>query len=104
MELIDCRHCTELDCNGCNMYTLQKMLYNNKFNKIMMKNHSIDETANIKRLVVGKWQGVSPFVDSMECSICRYSIMDSEFRTPFCPWCGAYMKNWDESWGEDGTK
>lgn len=39
----------------------------------------------------GRWQGVSPFVDSLECSECRYCITDEEFKTPYCPWCGAKM-------------
>lgn len=39
----------------------------------------------------GRWQGVSPFVDSLECSECRYCITDEEFKTPYCPYCGAKM-------------
>lgn len=39
----------------------------------------------------GRWQGVSPMVDSMECSVCRYCIPSEELKTPFCPWCGAEM-------------
>ncbi len=42
-------------------------------------------------VVHGRWQGVSPMVDSMECSVCRYCIPSEEFETPFCPWCGAKM-------------
>lgn len=40
----------------------------------------------------GRWQGVSPFVDSLECSECRYCITDEEFKTPYCSWCGAKME------------
>ena len=39
----------------------------------------------------GQWQGVSPFVDSLECSECRYEILSEELKTPYCPWCGAKM-------------
>lgn len=93
--LIDCRHCKELNCVGCNMLTLQQMLYEGKFNRIMGKHHEIDGNANIQRVRKGKWQGVSPFVDSEECSLCRYCIYDAELRTPYCPGCGAFMENWN---------
>ena len=42
-------------------------------------------------VVHARWQGVSPFVDSEECSHCRYNIPSDEFETPYCPWCGAKM-------------
>ena len=42
-------------------------------------------------VVHGRWQGVSPFVDSEECSECRYCIQDEELETPYCPMCGAKM-------------
>lgn len=43
-------------------------------------------------VVHARWQGVSPFVDSEECSNCRYCIQSKEFETPYCPWCGAKME------------
>ena len=42
-------------------------------------------------VVHARWQGVSPFVDSEECSNCRYCIYSEELETPYCPWCGAKM-------------
>ena len=39
----------------------------------------------------GEWIGVSPFVDSVQCSECGYCIHSEEFETPYCPWCGAKM-------------
>ena len=42
-------------------------------------------------VVHGRWQGVSPFVDTEECSNCRYNIQSEELETPYCPWCGAKM-------------
>lgn len=42
-------------------------------------------------VVHARWQGVSPMVDSEECSACRYCIPSEEFRTLHCPWCGAKM-------------
>ena len=40
----------------------------------------------------GEWIGVSPFVDSVQCSECGYCIHSEELETPYCPWCGAKMK------------
>ena len=53
-------------------------------------------TADVVPVQHAKWQGVSPFVNSLECSYCRYCVMDEEFRTPYCPWCGAVMDNWED--------
>lgn len=44
-----------------------------------------------KPVVHARWQGVSPFVDTEECSNCRYNIQSEELETPYCPWCGAIM-------------
>jgi len=48
-------------------------------------------TVDAVPVVHARWQGVSPFVDSEECSHCRYNIPSDEFETPYCPWCGAKM-------------
>ena len=53
----------------------------------IMKQPAVDAAP----VVHGWWQGVSPMVDSMECSVCRYCIPSEELETPFCPWCGAKM-------------
>lgn len=42
-------------------------------------------------VVHARWQGISPFVDTEECSNCRYNIQSKELETPYCPWCGAKM-------------
>lgn len=42
-------------------------------------------------VVHARWQSVSPFVDTEECSNCRYNIQSEELETPYCPWCGAKM-------------
>ena len=52
--------------------------------------------ANLREVKKARWNGVSPFVDSLECSGCRYCILGEEMKTPYCPWCGAEMENWDE--------
>lgn len=40
----------------------------------------------------GTWIGVSPMVDSMQCSECGYQIQSEELETPYCPNCGARME------------
>ena len=42
-------------------------------------------------VVHARWQGLSPFVDTEECSNCGYNIQSEELETPYCPWCGAKM-------------
>lgn len=39
----------------------------------------------------GEWIGVSPMVDTRQCSRCGYNIVSEELETPYCPWCGARM-------------
>jgi len=40
----------------------------------------------------GEWIKQNPTVDTEECSECGYNIIDEEFETPYCPWCGADMR------------
>ena len=40
----------------------------------------------------GEWIGVTPMVDTLMCSECGYNIIDKEFKTPYCPNCGAKME------------
>ena len=35
------------------------------------------------------------FTDTESCLKCDYSIPTPEMRTPYCPWCGRKMINWD---------
>ena len=46
----------------------------------------------------GQWIKQNPMVDTEECSVCGYNIVSEEMETPFCPWCGADMR--DASGGE----
>ena len=45
----------------------------------------------------GRWVGVSPMVDSLECSICGWNILGEEFETNYCPNCGAKMEVDDDT-------
>ena len=45
--------------------------------------------------VHGQWIKQNPMVDTEECSVCGYNILDEELETPFCPWCGSDMRGED---------
>ena len=47
--------------------------------------------ADVQEIRHGRWTKQNPLVDTEECSLCGYNIIDEEFETPFCPWCGAQM-------------
>ena len=40
----------------------------------------------------GEWIGVSPFVDTLMCSECGENIISADFKSNFCPHCGADMR------------
>ena len=46
--------------------------------------------------IVGEWIPSNPETDTLECSECGYNIISEELKTPYCPWCGAKIKNWEE--------
>lgn len=52
-------------------------------------------TADVVERKIGKWVKQNPFVDTEECSLCKYNIYSEELETPFCPWCGAEMETND---------
>ena len=39
----------------------------------------------------GRWIGVNPMVDTLMCSKCGENIISEEFKTNYCPNCGAKM-------------
>ena len=40
---------------------------------------------------VGRWVSVNPMVDTLMCSECGENIILAEFKSNYCPWCGAKM-------------
>ena len=40
----------------------------------------------------GEWIGVSPMVDTVQCSVCGGQLFSAELKTPYCPYCGAEME------------
>jgi len=41
---------------------------------------------------LGKWICVNPMVDTLMCSECGYNIISEDFKSNFCPDCGAKME------------
>lgn len=52
--------------------------------------------ADVRPVVKATWRRYSPFTDTYECSNCGEQVIDQQFRTNFCPNCGAKMKNPEE--------
>ena len=50
------------------------------------------DKANTQLPKRGKWVGVSPMVDTVQCSACGGQLFSAELETPFCPYCGAKME------------
>ena len=45
----------------------------------------------------GKWIGVNPMVDTLMCSECGENIISADFKSNYCPNCGARMVESRES-------
>ena len=45
----------------------------------------------------GKWIGVNPMVDTLMCSECGENIISADFKSNYCPNCGAKMVEPQES-------
>lgn len=51
---------------------------------------------DVAPVVHARWIKVNPFVDTEECSNCRYNILSVDFETNYCPDCGAKMDEVEE--------
>ena len=49
--------------------------------------------ADVRQNVRGDWFYQNPlFIDTIMCSVCGYNLPSDEFKTNFCPNCGADMR------------
>ena len=48
--------------------------------------------ADVRPVVRAVWRRYSPFTDTYECSNCGEQVIDQQFRTNYCPNCGADMR------------
>lgn len=89
-EYIECRHCTSLNCNGCNIYTLSIMLREGKFDLLMDNSRSIDQTACVVKAIPVDFQPVgtkcptgepgpssTDVVEVVRCKDCKRRELDS---------------------------
>lgn len=113
-ELVKALRCKRDDCEGCDLAFFDKdegwmCRYAAKdddaadaIEKLLesvgmlgeQRSYWIDKAAEYYNQLPkrGEWIGVSPFVDSEQCSVCGYCIHSEELETPYCPWCGAKME------------
>lgn len=74
MAEISCKHCSSLDCRGCNIYRLEQMLDAGKLETLMNENRVIQISADVRPVVrckdckscntniaVGGWYGICAF-------------------------------------------
>lgn len=89
MRLIECRRCDASDCEGCNLFTLAKMLHKGKLDCLMDEHHSIVITPESLR-PKGRWIMHDDEILglSCECSVCHIETCGD---SPYCPNCGAKM-------------
>lgn len=50
-----------------------------------------DVYEEVAPVIHSNWQGVSPFVDTIECCNCGWQEISYELATRYCPDCGAKM-------------
>lgn len=48
--------------------------------------------ADVRPVARAVWRRYSPFTDTYECSNCGEQVIDQQFRTAYCPNCGARME------------
>lgn len=86
-DLIECRNCDSLYCEGCNIYTLAKMLHKGKFDSLMDDEHSVNEILEAEPVKHGKY--ITDWLGDVSCSLCGAKWLD--ITQNYCPNCGAKM-------------
>ena len=94
---IACRRCDEPNCNRCNLYTLEQMLYNGAFDSLCDGHKYIVPTNNVRPVVHGMW--VRDEYGVIRCSVCNAYLKDEEYENHTfkkCYYCGADMRLLEE--------
>ncbi len=98
-EYIECRKCDSFFCDGCNIFTLAKMLRARKFECLMDEHHAVDQLIDVEPVKHGRWEHDSVgFDDFWRCTFCRedwffdYDPTKESTRVNYCPNCGARME------------
>lgn len=97
-KYISCRSCDATNCEGCNIYTLSKMLGSGKFGAIMDAHHSIIpvevEPVKHSRWAIEKYDKPNKMA-SVSCPECdaffSLGFFDFGLLYNYCPNCGTKM-------------
>lgn len=99
-EYIECRRCDSRNCDGCNNFTLVQMFHKGKFDCLLDEHNSINPAADVKLVKYGRWVEMverehddytGEYWDEVyyNCLECDYA---SDWKAPYCPNCGADMR------------
>jgi hypothetical protein len=97
-KLVKALRCKHDDCEGCDL-----AFFDNDEGWMCQYAAKDDDAADAIEAMQaqmpkrGKWVGVSPMVDTVQCSVCGGQLFSAELETPYCPYCGAKMEVQDES-------
>ena len=100
-----CTYNTDVGCNVARMMSdaadaieaLEKQIDSIENEKTNLEADIINleialDKANTQLPKRGEWVGVSPTVDTVQCSVCGGQLFSEELETPYCPYCGAKME------------
>ena len=100
-DYIKCKNCDSTDCNGCNIKTLETMLYEGRFDCLMNGNRSINQSADVAPMRYGRWISLTDCSNAgVYCSVCHKKVYKEDYaicnrknklRSDYCPKCGAKM-------------
>lgn len=74
-----------------------KISYDGHFVGVAKNDLDNAPTVEAEPITYGHWRKVNPMVDTVECSECGYQLLSEELETPHCAWCGAKMKNVEDT-------
>jgi hypothetical protein len=79
---------SELNCGDCPLF------YRDSCSSDELMNDAADAIEALQAQLPkrGEWIGVSPTVDTVQCSVCGGQLFSAELETPYCPYCGAKME------------
>ena len=90
-----CPYCNRAwDKPKCKAKSMQGRFMEQRFNldRTRQKWCPLVPAADVWPVVRAVWRRYSPFTDTYECSNCGEQVIDQQFRTNFCPNCGADMR------------
>ena len=83
--------CSRCRYFGCDCHGTFDLLHHIEMDYKVMIRQLKESEAEAQLPKRGKWIGVSPMVDTVQCSVCGGQLFSAELETPYCPYCGAKM-------------